>query len=235
MIFIKNKYHKWYLKIIKKARNRKLLKDNYYEKHHIIPKSFKDTLLNFNFNFKNNLVSLTAKEHYICHLLLTKFCIGNNKHKMIYAFDYMQSSPNNNKKRGKKITGAMFQLNKIKANELRKKVKQYGKDNGSYNTIWIHHLEKENNLRVPKILLDKYLNLGYIKGRCLNFNKRKNKLENDFIKKQNELDKELQKYYLFKRKFKFLRAEGWQNTKQKFNIKYSYQKLNKYFINYGLS
>ena len=59
--------------IIENARldNRvKLKKDSenyvYYEKHHILPRCLSGT------NDKDNLVLLTAKEHYVIHKLLTK-------------------------------------------------------------------------------------------------------------------------------------------------------------------
>jgi hypothetical protein len=51
----------------------------YYERHHILPKCFGGT------NSKDNLILLTAKEHYIAHLLLFKIHIGKNKAKMSYA------------------------------------------------------------------------------------------------------------------------------------------------------
>ena len=70
MNFIKNKYHRWYNKIITNAQQRNLSKDVYVEKHHVIPKCLGGT------NLKDNIVSLVAKEHYICHLLLTKFTEG---------------------------------------------------------------------------------------------------------------------------------------------------------------
>lgn len=62
-----------------KSKNRKKLKktDNdyvYYELHHIKPKSLFPELK----NDKNNLVLLTAKEHYICHLLLEKIYPNSN-------------------------------------------------------------------------------------------------------------------------------------------------------------
>lgn len=63
--------------------------DVYVEKHHIIPRS-----LNGN-NKKENLVKLTAREHFICHLLLTKMVRGNAQRKMIYAFTCMTRSNNN--------------------------------------------------------------------------------------------------------------------------------------------
>jgi len=67
MMFIKNKYTKWYNDIIKKAKQRAFLKiDVDGEIHHIIPKSLGGD------NKKENLVKLSYREHYICHLLLTK-------------------------------------------------------------------------------------------------------------------------------------------------------------------
>jgi len=65
-------HQKIYEAIIKKAKyeNRVKLRKNqkkyiYYEKHHIIPKCIKGT------DDKDNLVLLTAREHYVCHKLLT--------------------------------------------------------------------------------------------------------------------------------------------------------------------
>ncbi len=81
--FLQNKYSKWYFNIITAAQNRTLV-NVYTEKHHIIPKS-----LNGN-NKLENLVMLTAREHFICHWLLTKM-VDNKKHKyqMWNAFSCM--------------------------------------------------------------------------------------------------------------------------------------------------
>ncbi len=77
--FIQNKYTKWYHNIILKAKIRILPTEIYNEKHHIIPRS-----LGGNDN-ESNIISLTAKEHFICHLLLTKMTSGQQKHKMLKA------------------------------------------------------------------------------------------------------------------------------------------------------
>jgi hypothetical protein len=146
----------------------------------------------------------------------------------------MKSSPNNNGER-KKVTGVMFQYNKIKVNKLQKKNKLYGKDNGSYGSIWIYHLEKEENLKIPKVFLNDYLDLGYTKGRCIDFNKRKKDIEKKLLNKQKKLDNKLRKYNLFKQKFKYYQQYGWESTKQKFNIKYSRQNLFRYFDNFELN
>lgn len=82
-MFIQNKYKLWHDKIIAKAKNRTL--EGYKEVHHIIPKSFGGS------NDKDNTVNLTAKEHYIVHLLLSYFTTGNFKYKMLSAFMFMTS------------------------------------------------------------------------------------------------------------------------------------------------
>jgi len=76
-MFDDNKYTKYYNNIIVKASSRKL--DGYTEKHHIIPRCMGGS------NAKYNLVILTAKEHFICHLLLTKMLAGPLKYKMVKA------------------------------------------------------------------------------------------------------------------------------------------------------
>ena len=63
-------YRKAYMSIISKAIKENRSKDNnvYYELHHILPKS----LFPLWKTKKSNLVLLTAREHFICHKLLTK-------------------------------------------------------------------------------------------------------------------------------------------------------------------
>jgi hypothetical protein len=70
------------------AKIREINDYTYTEKHHIIPKSIGGN------NTKENLVHLTAKEHFICHLLLTKMLDGTDKQKMIYAI-WQLSNQNN--------------------------------------------------------------------------------------------------------------------------------------------
>ena len=69
-------YLKIYNSIIERGKNRVL--SGYGENHHIVPKCVGGT------NKKWNLVKLTAKEHYICHMLLCEIYPKENKLK--YAF-----------------------------------------------------------------------------------------------------------------------------------------------------
>jgi len=77
MKFIQNKYTTWYNNIIHNAQNRCI--DVYTENHHIIPRSLDGS------DDESNLIRLTAKEHFICHLLLTKMTKGNARRKMLHA------------------------------------------------------------------------------------------------------------------------------------------------------
>jgi len=82
IMFIDNKYKKWYDAIITKAQSRSQVL-SYSEIHHILPRSLGGS------DSSENLVTLSAREHFICHLLLSKFTIGNDKRKMCFAVRMM--------------------------------------------------------------------------------------------------------------------------------------------------
>lgn len=94
-------YEKIYFNIIENSRRKERSKNDsvYYEKHHIVPLSLGGS------NDKNNLVLLTAKEHFLCHLLLTKIYKHKDKKsyiKMVRAFVIMSTTENKSQK-GKRI------------------------------------------------------------------------------------------------------------------------------------
>ncbi len=84
---IQNKYTEWYRLLCEKAKtrttNRKDAKKilNYVEAHHIYPVSFNNSYK----TDKNNIVLLSAKEHFIAHLLLMKMFVDDRQAKMGYA------------------------------------------------------------------------------------------------------------------------------------------------------
>lgn len=92
-MFIVNKYFKYYYSIIDRAKSRVI--NGYKETHHIIPKSLGGS------NDKENLVDLTAREHFICHLLLTKITEGSSKRSMIFALNALSTLENNHQSRYK--------------------------------------------------------------------------------------------------------------------------------------
>jgi len=179
MLFIKNKYSKIYFSIINKAkkekrnRNKKII----YEKHHIIPKSFK---LLKNIDYKNNLVLLTPKEHYICHLLLTKMPKNKLfKYKMNNAFRIMQTCSKFNNYR---VSSKFYKSRKIKYSENHQKLE----NNSNYNKKWIKNDCLEIQIKIHKdmcsriVLRSNSKNWSY--GRKMTY-KNKTKLFNKISKR----------------------------------------------------
>lgn len=72
-------YKKIHDSIIERAKNR--VYDGYTEDHHIIPKCMGGT------DDSSNIVSLTAEEHFLIHILLVKLHPGN--HNLIFAVKLM--------------------------------------------------------------------------------------------------------------------------------------------------
>lgn len=86
-------YLKIYNQIIERSKNenRQKEKDSYYEEHHILPKC-KGGLDN-----KDNLILLTAREHFVCHWLL--HLIYKDDYKIFLAFHMMCNVKSNNQNR----------------------------------------------------------------------------------------------------------------------------------------
>ena len=96
-------YQKIYNDLILRARSEKRNKAvSYFERHHIIPKSLGGT------NNKDNLVLLTAREHYIAHKLLVKIYESDkiSYYKMYNALHRFLYSKNSNIK----ITSRDYEL-----------------------------------------------------------------------------------------------------------------------------
>ena len=77
-MFEHNKYHKKYFQIVHRAKNRQLDPTIKVEIHHIIPRSLGGT------DSSDNLVTLTLKEHWICHRLLVKFIVDSTALRKMY-------------------------------------------------------------------------------------------------------------------------------------------------------
>jgi hypothetical protein len=107
-MFIYNKYYKYYFNIINSATNNQ--KTGYTEKHHIIPKSLGGS------DDAENLVTLTAREHFICHWLLTKMTTGVQKRSMCHAAWNMVNQKTKNQQRYK-VSSRVYESIK-KANSI---------------------------------------------------------------------------------------------------------------------
>jgi hypothetical protein len=70
---------------------------------------------------KENLVVLTAKEHFICHLLLTKMVAGNARHKMVYAFHGLKAKqPGQNRYSSNLVNAKLYQQLKEELSIIKK-------------------------------------------------------------------------------------------------------------------
>jgi len=129
--FNSTKYGILYIKIIQKANKesrKKLKKDDpfyvYYELHHILPKSIYPEYKNLK-KFPSNSILLTAREHFICHILLMKHYRKLNNKKlecsMSKALVYMSNSGNNSSKIYEKLKLNMEMSEETK-NKLRGRI-----------------------------------------------------------------------------------------------------------------
>ena len=136
MIFITNKYHRIYTNIVERAKSRTI--SGYSETHHIIPRSLggNDT--------KDNLVVLTAREHYICHLLLPKMLQGKSKYKMLCAILRMAHS---NQEQRVKIPSRVYERVKIEKAAMHSKL--YSGTNNSFYGMK-HSEETKQKLRAAR-------------------------------------------------------------------------------------
>lgn len=138
-MFLDNKYTRWYYKIINRAKNRVL--NEYTEIHHIIPKSLGGK------NTKDNLIRLTAREHVICHTLLTKMTVRQCKAKMVFALWTMVSMHNEYHQR-LRVTARQYEnIKKQMAEE--KSVSQQGELNHFFKKT--HTEETKRKIREKRI------------------------------------------------------------------------------------
>jgi hypothetical protein len=91
-------YKKVYDAIIEKRRNDPPL--GYVERHHIVPRSLGGG------DDPDNLVELTAREHFLCHWLLVKMCQPEDKSKMSSAFNAMCRNGNGQMRSSKHFDAA---------------------------------------------------------------------------------------------------------------------------------
>lgn len=129
-MYLQNKYTTWYYLIIAHAQ-KNVNREGYLEKHHIIPKSLGGS------NDPTNLVKLSAREHYICHLLLVKMTEGTSRTKMRYAAWMMIK--NNQYQDRLLINGRRFQI-------LREQLVRANKERSGPNLGKIMSEEQKNKI-----------------------------------------------------------------------------------------
>jgi hypothetical protein len=118
-----NKYTRWYNQIIANAQNR--IAEGYTERHHIQPRSLGGA------DTADNLVNLTAREHFVCHWLLTKMTSGEDRYKMLNALRMMRAEKEGQQRYNTAITSRVYETIKKEYAELQS-ILRSGEGNGFY-------------------------------------------------------------------------------------------------------
>jgi len=118
-----DKYTRWYNQIVERARFR--ITEDYTETHHIQPRSLGGT------DDINNLVELTAREHFICHWLLVKMTTGEDHYKMLNALRMMRAEKHGQQRYETAITSRVYESIKIEYSIL-----QSERIRGEKNPMW---------------------------------------------------------------------------------------------------
>lgn len=139
-----------------------IAKHGYYELHHIKPRSFGGT------DDKENLVKLTAREHFICHWLLVKMYDKGTEErkKMLHALWCM---------RRQSTTGATRYINSRAYENLRTEYASrisetnrfFGEDNGMFGLHWYTNIDTGESACAKEKPSDRYIEgKNVLNGQC---------------------------------------------------------------------
>jgi hypothetical protein len=124
--FNQTKYTRWYYAIIqKRAITDKRLR---HEVHHILPQSLGGG------DEPENLVRLSGHDHAWCHWLLTKMTSGEDKSKMVYAFNMMGVYGEHMERQSSYAIVRAYERNRLEWSKTHGKVMREQFENG--RVIW---------------------------------------------------------------------------------------------------
>jgi hypothetical protein len=187
-------YQRIYSQIIERAQKRQL--EGYVEKHHIIPKCLQGN------NNKDNIIQLTAREHFICHMLLCEIYPDNDKLK--YALYLMNAGKQKHKNANYQISSRTYERLKLEHSLFligkKQKDKTKQKKSESMKLVWANKTDKEMTDKAQKVwvtrrennkesTLQQRQNISKaLKGRKITWDRGRNQiieqydLQNNFIK-----------------------------------------------------
>lgn len=183
------------------------------ERHHIIPRCVGGT------DEKSNIVSMTPREHFLCHLLLTK--IYNDKstvnyHKLLKAFFMMFSYSKNNSTRYLKINSKMYEKLRVEWIESQR-LSQAGENNSQFGSKWIN-----DGVVDKKIISNEVLPEGFVFGRIKKIK----------VPKTKRIENQMNNIILYTKWFKIYKEYGFKRFSEIVGYTHSSQNLGRQFAKY---
>ena len=125
-----NEYYRKYIELIDYAKSEEYELQEYYEKHHIVPRSFYEKKHMSIDNSDDNLVALNLQDHFMAHWYMSKCCVQKMKRSMEYAVVLMSNMVNCKTNRedtaiAKAVAFALSKVDKMKipvSDETRRKM-----------------------------------------------------------------------------------------------------------------
>lgn len=196
-------YLRIYNQIIEKRKIEKPV--GYKERHHIIPRCLNGS------NEESNLIDLTAREHYICHLLLVKaYKNTNNYYKLLNAFLMMNCK---NNKQSRYYNSKLYEYLRTEFSNLMHYISS-GNNNSNYEKIWLNNKRLQISKSVKKEDVSKYLLDGWEIGRIIDwesYNKKINDKIFKLLKKKEDFNNKIKLYTNY---YKIYDKFGWEKFKE---------------------
>jgi hypothetical protein len=199
-------YQKIYDSIIQHRRSQ-TPSEEYCETHHIVPSSIGGS------NTVDNLVVLTAREHFICHLLLVKIHKDTqNYFKMVKAFFMMQTESKNQQRY---LSSRQYSRLKEDYSKLQS-LSVTGDKNPNYGKVWCV-LETDIECTTRKTFPKQSIPNGWIPTKEMKKRKKDEYKKNLSIIKKNKMESKLTEWcnlYCAVGFNKFVEITGYQYSKQ---------------------
>lgn len=158
-----NEYYRKYIELIDYAKSEEYELQEYYEKHHIVPRSFYEKKHMSIDNSDDNLVALNLQDHFMAHWYITKCCVQKMKRSMEYAVVLMSNLVNCKTNRedtaiAKAVAFALSKVDKMKipvSEETRRKISEA--NSGENNPMYGRHFSEEQKKKMSEALKGRIL------------------------------------------------------------------------------